>query len=292
MPGQDGRLVLEHAGGADAGGGDVGGANGGSTEQHDAGLALLVQLAHAPDVAEAPERPQPTEPPRQSSQPARRVGFALASKYQLLRSPWPLPVILFAQAVLSARLFWSNTAFQDESLYLRAGHLELAHLIHGAAVPPFQTYFSGAPVLYPPIAALADSAGGLVGARLLSLAFMLTTTVLLYFTAKRLFSRGPALAAAALFATFGMADQLGAFATYDAMALCLLALAAWLVVRVRGGSRAADRAAPDRGRDQPRSGRCDQVRDRAVESGRHRARDPGYANRAQAETVPERNPAR
>jgi Dolichyl-phosphate-mannose-protein mannosyltransferase len=89
-------------------------------------------------------------------------------------------------------------------------------------------------VLYPPLAALADSAGGLAGARLLSLAFMLTTTVLLYFTAKRLFSRGPALAAAALFAAFGMADQLGAFATYDAMALCLLALAAWLVVMARG----------------------------------------------------------
>jgi Dolichyl-phosphate-mannose-protein mannosyltransferase len=193
-----------------------------------------MQLAQAPGLAEAPGRPQPAEPQRNSSQPTRRVGFALASKYELLRSPWPLPVILFAQAVLSARLSWSNTAFQDESLYLWAGHLELAHLIHGTAVPPFQTYFSGSPVIYPPIAALADSAGGLVGARLLSLAFMLTTTVLLYFTAKRLFSRGPALAGAALFAVFGMADQLGAFATYDAMALCLLALAAWLVVMARG----------------------------------------------------------
>ena len=159
-----------------------------------------------------------------------RTGFALASKYQLLRSPWPLPVILFAQAVLSARLFWSNTAFQDESLYLWAGRLELAHLAHGSAVPPFQTYFSGSPVIYPPLAALADNVGGLIGARLLSLTFMLATTTLLYFTAKRLFGRGPALAAAALFAVFGLTDQLGAFATYDAMALFLLALAAWLVV--------------------------------------------------------------
>jgi hypothetical protein len=205
MPGQDRRLVLVHA------------------------AALAV-----PDLGEAPDLVGAAEPRPGPSQPASRAGFALASKYQLLRSPWPLPVILFVQAVLSARLFWANTAFQDESLYLWAGHLELARLMHGSAVPPFQTYFSGSPAIYPPLAALADSVGGLAGARLLSLTFMLTATVLLYFTTKRLFSRGPALATAALFAGFGMADQLGAFATYDAMALCLLALAAWLVVMARG----------------------------------------------------------
>ena len=104
--------------------------------------------------------------------------------------------------MLSARLFWSNTAFQDESLYLWAGRLELAHLAHGSAVPPFQTYFSGSPIIYPPLAALAANVGGLIGARLLSLTFMLATTMLLYITAKRLFGRGPALAAAALFGGF------------------------------------------------------------------------------------------
>ena len=199
--------------------------------------ATLPDLGEAPDLEKGLRRPEPAEPKpaepeprRESSKPANRTGFALASKYQLLRSPWPLPVILFAQAVLSARLFWSNTAFQDESLYLWAGRLELAHLAHGSAVPPFQTYFSGSPIIYPPLAALAANVGGLIGARLLSLTFMLATTMLLYFTAKRLFGRGPALAAAALFAVFGLTDQLGAFATYDAMALCLLALAAWLVV--------------------------------------------------------------
>lgn len=88
--------------------------------------------------------------------------------------------------------------------------------------------------MYPPIAALADSLGGLAAARLLSLAFMMASTVLLYAAAKRLFGRGPAIAGAALFAVFGMADQLGAFATYDAMALFLLALASWLTVRASG----------------------------------------------------------
>ncbi len=158
----------------------------------------------------------------------------LSSRYVLLRSRWTLLGILAAQIALSVRLVWSNTAFQDESLYIWAGRLEWAHWLHGSYVPAFATYFSGAPVIYPPLAALADSVGGLAAARILSLAFMVTATILLYLTAKRLLGRGTALAATALFSVFGMADQLGSFATYDAMALCLIALAAWLVVRATG----------------------------------------------------------
>lgn len=157
-----------------------------------------------------------------------------ATRYDGLRSRWALPGILVLQAALSVRLVWANSAFQDEALYLWAGRLELAHFVHGSSTPAFASYFSGSPVVYPPLAALADGVGGLAAARLLSLVFMLTATGLLYATAKHLFSRGPALAAAALFATFGMASQLGAFATYDAMALCLIALAAWLTVRASG----------------------------------------------------------
>ena len=92
------------------------------------------------------------------------LGRALASRR------WPLFTVLATQAVLSARLVQSNTAFQDEGLYLWSGHLELAHLLHHAQIPDFTSYFSGAPVIYPVIAALADQAGGLAGARLLSLA--------------------------------------------------------------------------------------------------------------------------
>ncbi len=43
-----------------------------------------------------------------------------------------LLAILTLQAVLSLRL--RNTAFEDESLYLYAGHMELQHLLHGAAL--------------------------------------------------------------------------------------------------------------------------------------------------------------
>jgi hypothetical protein len=144
---------------------------------------------------------------------------------------WPLLVVLAVQAVLSLRLAWSATAFQDEALYLRAGHLEWAHWLHHEPIPGFPAYLSGAPVLYPPLAAAADSLGGLAAARLLSLCLMLGVTSLLWATTARLYGRRAALLASGLFATLAGTQFLGAFATFDAMALLLLALAAWLAVR-------------------------------------------------------------
>ena len=141
------------------------------------------------------------------------------------------------QAALSLRLIHADTAFQDEALYLWAGHREWAHLLHGTPVPPFASYFSGAPVLYPPLGALADSAGGLAGARILSLAFMLGATTLAWATAARLFGRRAAFFAAALFAIAGPTLHLGAFATYDALSILLVALAAWCA-SVRGAAAA------------------------------------------------------
>ena len=128
-------------------------------------------------------------------------------------------------------MVWSNTAFQDEALYLWAGRLEWAHWLHGAPIPVFTTWFSGAPVIYPPLGALADSIGGLAAARALSLMFMLAATMLLWGTAARLFGKRAALFATTLFATLANTQFLGAFATYDAMALMLIALATWLGVR-------------------------------------------------------------
>ena len=73
-----------------------------------------------------------------------------------LRVPasWPLLAILAVQAALSLRLVRADTAFEDEATYLWAGHLEWAHVLHGTPLPQFPSYFSGAPVLYPPIGAL------------------------------------------------------------------------------------------------------------------------------------------
>jgi 4-amino-4-deoxy-L-arabinose transferase-like glycosyltransferase len=149
----------------------------------------------------------------------------------LLVQGLPLMVILIAQSVLSLRLVWANTAFTDEALYLRSGHLEIQHWLYGTPIPAFPTYFSGSPVIYPPIGALADSIGGLAAARILSLCFMLAATSFLWATARRLHAGRAAFFAAALFAVLGPTVRLGAFATYDAMSLCLVGLAAWCAVR-------------------------------------------------------------
>jgi hypothetical protein len=150
--------------------------------------------------------------------------------------PWPLLAVLAVQAALSASMVRSSTAFGDEALYLSAGHLEWSHWLHGTAIPGYQTWFSGAPVIYPPIGAIADSLGGLAAARLLSLIFMLGVTSLVWLTANRLLAdERAAFFAAALFAVLAPTLHLGSFATYDAAALLLLAAAAWCAAGVRDG---------------------------------------------------------
>ena len=141
-----------------------------------------------------------------------------------------LALILVVQAALSLRL--RNTAFGNEALYLYAGHLEIAHLLHGAPLQgTYASYFPGAPVLYPVLGAAADGLGGLAAARAVSLAAMLATTALLYAMTRRLFNERVALCAAGLFGVTEGAIFVGRLATNDAPSLCLLALASWIVVR-------------------------------------------------------------
>jgi Dolichyl-phosphate-mannose-protein mannosyltransferase len=179
-----------------------------------------------PSVTVTPDRPPVSE--RHEGQRPR----AVRNRQDLVHLPAiSLLVILTVQAVLSLRLVRSNTAFTDEALYLWAGHLEWAHWLHGTPIPPFPTYFSGAPVIYPPLGAIADSLGGLAGARILSLCFMLGATSLLWATASRLYGRRAGFFAAGLWAFLGPTLKLGGFATFDAMALFLMALSVWCAVR-------------------------------------------------------------
>ncbi|HEY0935373.1 MAG TPA: glycosyltransferase family 39 protein [Trebonia sp.] len=154
------------------------------------------------------------------------------------RLPWPLFAVLAVQAALSASLLRARTAFGDEALYLSAGHLEWSHWLHGTQIPAYQTWFSGAPVIYPPVGAVADRLGGLGAARLLSLVLMLGVTALAWGTAVRLLEdKRAAFFAAALFAVLAPTLHLGAYATYDAPALLLLAAAAWCAAGARSGPR-------------------------------------------------------
>ena len=154
--------------------------------------------------------------------------------------PWPLLAVLAVQTALSVSMVRARTAFGDEALYLNAGHLEWAHWLHGTQIPDYQTWFSGAPVIYPPIGAIADSLGGLTAARLLSLVFMLGVTSFVWCTATRLLrDERAAFFAAALFAVLAPTLHLGSFATYDALALLLLAAATWCAAGARSGHHAA-----------------------------------------------------
>ncbi|HUJ08121.1 MAG TPA: glycosyltransferase family 39 protein [Streptosporangiaceae bacterium] len=172
-----------------------------------------------PDARPA-EAPTPDEPTTDDRPGPRRTRV---SRLVLL-------ALLVGQAMLTLRMH--NTAFEDEALYLYSGHLELAHLLHGTPLfENFASYFSGAPVLYPVLAAVFDSIGGLAAARALSLAEMLSVTALLYSITRMLFNERNALCAAAIFAVSEATLFLGHLATYDATSVLLLAVATWIVVR-------------------------------------------------------------
>lgn len=195
------------------------------------GLASSASEPPVLDVAQPPlliNRPGADLRAATGTQPNRDRGTVWSSYSVLL-----LVAILTIQAALSLRLVWSNTAYVDEATYLWAGHLEWAHWLHGTQIPPFQTWFSGAPVIYPPIAAVADSLGGVAGARILSLVFMTSTTALLWSIASKLFDSRVAFFATALFAILGPTQFLGALATYDAMALFLIAISARFMIAAR-----------------------------------------------------------
>jgi hypothetical protein len=204
-------------------------------ERPETGVLHTAEAISPATTKPAPEvRPVAEKTAKDGHATLQRTGRRRTTRRRRI-VPLPLTAILLVQICLSLRLVWSNTAFGDEALYLWAGHLELAHWLHGGPVPPFPTYFSGAPVIYPPLGALADSLGGLAAARILSLVFMLGTTSLLWSTTRRLFSSPAAAAfASGLFVALGPTADLGAFATYDAMAIFCMALAAWMAVRSNG----------------------------------------------------------
>ncbi|MGD0979910.1 MAG: hypothetical protein ABR946_00350 [Solirubrobacteraceae bacterium] len=145
----------------------------------------------------------------------------------------PLSAILAVQAGLSLTLIWANTAFTDEAEYLWGGHLEIAHWLHGTPLPPtLAQTFSGSPIIYPPLGAIADGIGGLAAARLLSLIFMLAATILLYLVASRLLGRTAALFSCAVWAISEPVIRLGAFASYDAISILAMATSVWLALQV------------------------------------------------------------
>jgi hypothetical protein len=144
---------------------------------------------------------------------------------------FPLVLILAAQAILTMRLARWAYASGDEGRYIYDGHQLIHELWHGGGSPYYETFTSGAPVIYPVLAAMADYVGGLLAVRLMSLLFMLVATCLLFDVCRRWFGYWPAVLAAGLFAGVGLTQDLGALGTYDAMSLMLMAAGAYCAAR-------------------------------------------------------------
>jgi Dolichyl-phosphate-mannose-protein mannosyltransferase len=150
----------------------------------------------------------------------------------------PLLLILTMQVVLTVRLMpYVGSDHDDETIYIYGGHQLIYELLHGGGSPFYETWYSGAPVLYPVLAAVVDHFGGLAAARGMSMVFMLCATALLFLTARRLFGYWVGVTAAALFAGLGVTQNLGALATVDAMSLVLLAGAAYCAAQSVSGTR-------------------------------------------------------
>jgi hypothetical protein len=149
----------------------------------------------------------------------------------------PVVAILAMQAFMSFQLLNVTGASGDEALYIYSGHQLIHELWHGGGSPYYENYFSGAPVIYPVFAAMFDRVGGLTLVRAVSGLFMLVATGLLFATARRLFGYWPAVIAAGLFAALGITQALGAYATFDAMALMLMACAAYCAVKATDNAK-------------------------------------------------------
>lgn len=133
-----------------------------------------------------------------------------------------LAIILVLQVLMTLQM--RNTPHQDEALYIEAGR----NIITGQTEDQdYNEVFSGLPYLYPVAAGLVDFASGLYGVRLLSLVFLIVTTVCVWRVGQNIFEDETiALLGAAVFALQPSTLMLGHYATYDAMSLAYIAVAA------------------------------------------------------------------
>lgn len=218
------------------------------SDVHQSGHTATAAPVYVPD-APAPEVVPGTESHRYEQQfPEPRVDAQTLGKasYEIPESPesgWSaapsrrrrwigrilLLGVLVMQALLSLRL--SNGASPDEAVNLVVGRQEFDHVFHGAAVTTdLVDRVPGSPSLYPVLAGAADRLHGLVGVRLLSLLFALVATALLYSLTRRMFNERVAACAAGTYAVLQSTVVVGYYASPDALALMLVALAAWIVV--------------------------------------------------------------
>lgn len=159
--------------------------------------------------------------------PPVRAPMSRATKQWLL-----LGLVLVYGVALAVRL--RNTAFIDEALYINAGSAYLDHWFGGRPLGDAGAFFSGLPMLYPVLAALLDSVGGLYLVRAFSLLCVLGTAVVLHATASHLWGKRAGLLAAATSILSGPVIFTGWLGTFDALVIFLLAMGLWIGLTRQG----------------------------------------------------------
>ena len=153
-------------------------------------------------------------------------------KANVIPSFLPLILILALQAIISLATL-HNTAFQDEALYLYAGRIIFHHWMGGpVSLDHYAFYFSGYPDVYPVIGGVLDMIGGLELARGFSLFCMLGVNAIIYSSTQKFFQRPAAIFASATYASLGTVLFVSRLATFDALCLFLIALAAAIAHQV------------------------------------------------------------
>ncbi len=118
-----------------------------------------------------------------------------------------------------------NTLFVDEAIYATIGR----EFVAGVDLQRGAGWLFGSPI-YPSLAAITDSLGGLIAVRGLSAVLTSAAALFVFLTTLRLFGKHPALWALLIFGLTGTSISVGQFATYDALGLPLLALSMYLIV--------------------------------------------------------------
>ena len=134
-------------------------------------------------------------------------------------------VFLFGSFMVYINNLNYNTLFLDEAIYARVGK----DLLHGIYSSNDMSYLFGS-YLYPALSAIINNIGGLTAMRLTSAVLMGVTSVLVYFTTRKLFGYKAALFSIILFSFSGNILNLGQLAVYDSLALPFLAASLFLLV--------------------------------------------------------------
>lgn len=134
-----------------------------------------------------------------------------------------LLAIIFAIRVTNIRY---NTLFVDEAIYVTIGKDALSGMLDRSV----NTWVYGS-YLYPVLAAVADAVGGDIALRGLSALLSTSAAVFVFLTARRLFDQQTALWAMLIFGLADVSLELGQYAVYDTLAVCLLTASLYYLIR-------------------------------------------------------------